>query len=61
MMGSDARWYAVAADGVATLCINAEDARDTAAEAAQAYPSNAPYTAVQLTPVGRGDIYGAKS
>lgn len=56
--GTDARWYAVGADGQATLCINREDARDTAAEAAQLYPNNAPYTAVQMVPVGEGETFG---
>ncbi|NGR09347.1 hypothetical protein G5B41_17545 [bacterium SGD-2] len=56
--GTDARWYAVGADGQATLCINREDARDTAAEAAQCYPNNAPYTAVQMVPVGEGETFG---
>lgn len=55
---TDARWYAVAADGVATLCADREDARDTAAEAAQCYPNEAPYIAVQLAPVGRGETFG---
>lgn len=59
--GTDARWYAVGADGMATLCINREDARDTAAEAAQCYPNNAPYTAVQMVPVGEGDVFGSRS
>lgn len=59
--GTDARWYAVGADGMATLCINREDARDTAAEAAQLYPNNAPYTAVQMVPVGEGEAFGGRS
>lgn len=59
--GTDARWYAVSADGMATLCINREDARDTAAEAAKLYPNNAPYTAVQMVPVGEGDAFGSRS
>lgn len=58
---TDARWYAVSADGMATLCINREDARDTAAEAAQLYPNNAPYTAVQMVPVGAGEAFGSRS
>lgn len=59
--GTDARWYAVSADGMATLCINREDARDTAAEAAQLYPNNSPYTAVQMVPVGDGETFGGRS
>lgn len=59
--GTDARWYAVGADGQATLCINREDARDTAAEAAQCYPNNAPYTVVQMVPVGVGEAFGSRS
>lgn len=58
---TDARWYAVSADGMATLCINREDARDTAAEAAQLYPNNAPYTAVQMVPAGAGEAFGSRS
>ena len=59
--GTDARWYAVSADGMATLCATREDARNTAAEAAQLYPNNAPYTAVQMVPVGEGEAFGGKS
>lgn len=59
--GTDARWYVIGADGMATLCINREDARDTAAEAAQLYPNNAPYTAVQMAPVGAGEAFGGRS
>lgn len=58
---TDARWYAVSADGMATLCINREDARDAAAEAALCYPNNSPYTAVQMVPVGDGETFGGKS
>lgn len=47
----EGRWYSVAKDGQVTLCLNAEDARDTAAEAAQTWPSLAPYVAVQLAPI----------
>ena len=58
---TDARWYAVGADGQATLCVDPEDARDTAAEAAKLYPNNAPYTAVQMVPAGVGDVFGGRS
>lgn len=58
---TDARWYAVSADGMATLCATRADARNTAAEAAQLYPNNAPYTAVQLAPVGEGEAFGSRS
>lgn len=59
--GTDARWYAVSADGMATLCATREDARNTAAEAAKLYPNNAPYTAVQMAPVGAGEAFGSRS
>ena len=48
---TDPNWYAIDRHGVATLCIGREDARDTAAESAQAYPQNAPYRAVQMVAV----------
>ena len=37
------RWYVIDKSGFATLCLNWEDARDTAREADQAYPDNAPH------------------
>ena len=37
------RWYVIDKRGFATLCLNWEDARDTAREADQAYPDNAPH------------------
>lgn len=52
---TDPHWYAIDRHGVATLCRDEEDARDTAAEAAQAYPQNAPYRAVQLVAVENYD------
>ena len=57
----DAHWYAVDRHGLATLCASEEDARDPAAEAAQLYPNNAPYTAVQMVPVGAGEAFGSRS
>ena len=39
----DARWYVIDKSGFATYCANWEDARDTAREADQAYPDNAPH------------------
>ena len=37
------RWYVIDKRGFATLCLNWEDARNTAREADQAYPDNAPH------------------
>ena len=37
------RWYVIDKRGFATYCANWEDARDTAREADQAYPDNAPH------------------
>ena len=43
MNDPSARWYVIDKRGFATLCLNWEDARDTAREADQAYPDNAPH------------------
>lgn len=44
------RWYFVANDGAATLCVDEADARESAAEADLMYPRMAPHRAVQLVP-----------
>ena len=44
------RWYFVANDGAATLCVDEADARESAAEADIAFPRMAPHRAVQLVP-----------
>ena len=44
------RWYCVANDGAATLCVDEADARESAAEADIAFPRMAPHRAVQLVP-----------
>ena len=42
------RWYFVANDGVATLCADEADARESAAEADIAFPRMAPHQVTQL-------------
>lgn len=42
------RWYMVARDGMATLCVDREDAEAEARKADRAYPRNGPHRAVQL-------------
>ena len=44
------RWYFVANDGAATLCVDEADARESAAKAGIAFPRMAPHRAVQLVP-----------
>lgn len=44
------RWYCVANDGAATLCVDEADARESASEADIAFPRMAPHRAVQLVP-----------
>ena len=44
------RWYFVANDGAATLCVDETDAIESAAEADIAFPRMAPHRAVQLVP-----------
>ena len=43
MNDPSARWYLIDKRGFATYCANWDDARDTAREADQAYPDNAPH------------------
>ena len=42
------RWYSVDKDGLATLCINREEAEKEAAEANEDWPSTGPHRAVRL-------------
>lgn len=42
------RWYCIAADGPATLCVDEEDAREVARDADRDYPKQAPHLAVLL-------------
>ena len=41
-------WYALAADGMATLCVDRDDAEKTAADSEKKWPHLGPYRAVQL-------------
>jgi len=41
-------WYALAADGMATLCVDRDDAEKTAANSEKKWPHLGPYRAVQL-------------
>lgn len=41
-------WYMVNRDGMATLCVDREDAEAEARKADRAYPRNGPHRAVQL-------------
>ena len=52
----NARWYCVSKDGAATLCVDEEDARKTAADADLDYPRNAPHTATQLAPISALEV-----
>jgi hypothetical protein len=42
------RWYVVDRDGLATLCKDEEDAKNTAADVRVAFPRRRPYRAVLL-------------
>ena len=42
------RWYMVTHDGVATLCVDREDAEQEAKDADMAWPHSGPHRAVQL-------------
>lgn len=51
------RWYCLSANGMATLALDENDARNVALESDQLYPRNGPHQAVQMVPVqpdGRG-------
>lgn len=41
-------WYALSADGMATLCVDRDDAEKTAADSEKKWPNCGPYRAVQL-------------
>ena len=41
-------WYALAADGMATLCVDRDDAEKTAADSEKKWPNCGPYRAVEL-------------
>lgn len=41
-------WYALAADGMATLCVDRDDAEKTAADGEKEWPNCGPFRAVQL-------------
>lgn len=45
---NEPRWYMVTQDGMATLCVDREDAEAEARKADRAYPRNGPHRAVQL-------------
>lgn len=47
---TEARWYFVTPDGMATLCASEADAIEGAAEADLAWPRMAPHRAAQLVP-----------
>jgi len=42
------RWYCLDIKGIATLCADENDAKQTAKEADMDYPKNGPHKAVQL-------------
>ena len=46
------RWYMVNKMGMATLCVEKEDAEQEAADAQMAWPHMGPHRAVQLAPAG---------
>lgn len=49
--GEAVRWYCLSVDGMATLCSDEDDARQTARDADLSYPRQSPHQAVQLAPV----------
>ncbi|MCO7641921.1 hypothetical protein NJI34_34700 [Pseudomonas sp. S 311-6] len=56
-----ARWYAVSRTGVATLCVDKNDARESAVQFDQDWPDAAPHVAVLLAPAGDGFVPVAAS
>ena len=46
--GSEARWYCLSREGMATLCTDEEDAKEVAAESWVAWPQNGPYRVAQM-------------
>lgn len=53
-----ARWYAVSRTGMATLCVDEDDARENAAQFDADWPDAAPHVAVLLAPAAQGDALG---
>jgi len=49
------RWYCLDTKGMATLCANEKDAKQTAKEADMDYPKNGPHKAVQLVEKGKNE------
>lgn len=45
------RWYVLTKDGVATLCLDEEDALTEAERADAYYPNNGPHVVAQLAPI----------
>lgn len=56
-----ARWCAVSRTGVATLCVDKNDARESAVQFDQDWPDAAPHVAVLLAPAGDGFVPVAAS
>lgn len=48
-----AHWYCIDKMGMATLCVDQDDAQATATDSQTLYPHNGPYRAVQLAPVSQ--------
>ena len=46
--GAEARWYCLSREGMATLCVDEEDARANAAHCDQAWRAGGPHRAVRL-------------
>ena len=44
----EARWYCLSREGMATLCVDEEDAKEVAAESWVLYPNNGPYRVAQM-------------
>lgn len=53
---TDGKWYMVNKDGMATLCLDEEDAIACAAEDFVVWPHMGPYRAVQLVEAGRASL-----
>ena len=49
--GSEARWYCVSRDGIATLCVDELDACYTAEQSDKNWQASSPHRAVQLVDV----------
>ena len=48
---SEARWYCVGRNGIATLCADQQDAKSVAFESDAQWPREAPHRAVQLVDI----------